>query len=205
MKKPSRTSTIAAAFVALCAFTVLGMTLYRGLVQPPLEAGMNDSTTANVRDSVTTVSSDVPQRLIIPAIGINANVQRTGVSKKGTMAVPTNYTDVGWYRYGSVPGESGSAVMAGHLDNGFGLSAVFKHLADLNAGDDVYVKDASGEMLHFKVRKVELLDPTSSTQEIFASSNSSHLNLITCEGDWIPSKKMYSGRRVVFTDFVGTS
>jgi sortase A len=152
---------------------------------------------------ITYASSTAPVRLFIPAIGVDAGVQNVGITRKGTMAVPTNYKDVGWYRYGPVPGKSGSAVMAGHLDNGFGLSAVFKRLADLKENDDVFITDVSGHQLHFRVIKTGMYDYNASTKDIFASSSNARLNLITCEGTWNTNSKMYSNRRVVFTELVG--
>jgi sortase (surface protein transpeptidase) len=80
-----------------------------------------------------------PARIRIPSIGVDAFVQDVGIGKSGNMAVPTNYDDVGWYRYGPAPGEKGSAVIDGHVDNGFGLPAVFSRLSELEAGDDIYI------------------------------------------------------------------
>src|SRR5688572_8435793 len=59
-----------------------------------------------------------PTRLEIPSLGIDAAVQEVGITKKGTMGVPRGYDEAGWYKYGAAPGELGSAVLAGHLDNG---------------------------------------------------------------------------------------
>ena len=44
------------------------------------------------------------------------------------MGVPTNFTDVGWYRYGPAPGTPGNAVIDGHLDGKSVPEAVFYNL-----------------------------------------------------------------------------
>src|SRR3989338_8569269 len=36
-----------------------------------------------------------PVRLIIPALNVNAKIQKVGITKKGNMAVPNNFVDVG--------------------------------------------------------------------------------------------------------------
>src|SRR5581483_3680239 len=84
-------------------------------------------------------SADLPARLIIPSLHIDAPVEYVGVNAAGNMRAPSNFTDVAWYDRGTVPGTQGSAVMDGHVDNGLGLPGVFKNLATLQPGADIYV------------------------------------------------------------------
>src|SRR5205085_314457 len=136
---------------------------------------------------VAVASSDYPIRLIIPKINVSAGVQYVGVKSNGAMANPSNFTDVGWYKNGTVPGYTGSAVMGGHVDNALALSGVFKHLASLVPGDTVQVKQKDGTILDFKVDKLEYYNYLNApAQKIFTSSDGkAHLNLITCAGTWI--------------------
>jgi sortase A len=146
-------------------------------------------------------SSTLPARLVIPKIGVDARVQPIGISKHGTMAVPTNYTDVGWYKYAAIPGHSGTAVIDGHLDNGFGKDAVFKRLGELEVGDEVLVTDQAGKQLHFRVyQKQTLHASTTDTTAVFKNTDRPLLNLITCDGAWDAEKKQYAERKVLFTE-----
>jgi LPXTG-site transpeptidase (sortase) family protein len=148
---------------------------------------------------VLTSARDIPVELSIPAINVDAHVQDVGIGKTGNMAVPTNYTDVGWYRYGTVPGAVGSAVIDGHVDNGFGLDAVFKHISELKPGDDIYVQTQSGEELHFVVQDIETYPATQvPLQTLFTRDDEPRLNLITCAGQWEPDKEAYDHRTVVY-------
>ena len=97
----------------------------------------------------------MPERLIIPKLSIHALVHPVGIRADGTMGVPSNFTDVAWYKYGPAPGEKGSAVIDGHVDNALALPGVFKHLSELAPGDDVYVETASSTEVHFIVTDVE--------------------------------------------------
>lgn len=145
-----------------------------------------------------------PARIRIPALDIDTSVQHVGVNANGNMAVPTNYTDVGWYKYGPAPGESGSAVLAGHVNNGLGLSGVFEHLADLEIGDDIYVTRADGTEVHFVVSGSRAYTYDDAPEEvIFNPSGSIRLNLITCDGKWVKEDKTYDQRLVVFTKLAG--
>jgi LPXTG-site transpeptidase (sortase) family protein len=163
-----------------------------------------DSEMNTVADTVPTSVSD-PARLIIPALDIDAVVQHVGRNAKGSMAVPTNYTDVGWYRQGPRPGQSGSAVIDGHVNNGLGLSGVFERLHELKAGDDVYVRREDGTRIHFVVTGSRSYPYTEApTEVIFNPAGSERLNLITCDGDWLPEAKTYDERLVVFTKLSDT-
>ena len=146
-----------------------------------------------------------PVRLIIPAIGVNANVQSVGNWWRvpTDMGIPTNFTDVAWYNLGPKPGEPGSAVIDGHLDGATVQQAVFYNLGKLKPGDDVQVVDNTGKTLHFTVVATKFYDASASTTEIFNNDPSKiRLNLITCAGDWIKTAGQYDQRVVVFTELV---
>lgn len=139
-----------------------------------------------------------PLRLRVPSLGIDANVQHVGLGKSGNMAVPTNYSDVGWYRAGSRPGQVGSAVFDGHVDNGFGLAGVFTKLDTIKPGAEVLV-DYASSTVRFVVTRVESYDKDAvPTNEIFSTTGRPGLVLITCEGDWLESQKTYDRRLVVY-------
>jgi LPXTG-site transpeptidase (sortase) family protein len=182
--------------ITLAALAIFGITLKNAVIAAPEEKEISVSTSTT--DVGYEVQSSYPARLIIPSIGVDAKVQRVGVSVHKTMAVPTNYTDVGWFRYGPIPGNSGSAVMAGHLDNGLSLPGVFKHLSDLKKGDEIIIKTEHADEVKFKVTATSTLDyDTEATQSIFTTSGKPMLHLITCEGTWNKEKKTYSNRLLV--------
>jgi sortase (surface protein transpeptidase) len=146
-------------------------------------------------------SGDLPEQLSIPAINIDANIQDVGINGKGNMAVPSNFTDVAWYKYGPVPGRLGSAVIDGHVDNGLGLDGVFKHLGDLHVGDDVFVDTKSGTHLHFVVHEIESYPyQDAPVERIFKAADRARLNLVTCEGAWVKGDKTYDHRLVVYAE-----
>ncbi len=149
-----------------------------------------------------------PLKLLIPSIGVDASIQSIGLSwtGNGDMGIPTNFTDVAWYNGGPIPGMPGNAVIDGHLDGRNVPKAVFYNLGNLKAGDIVEVIETAGMVSEFQVTKVISYDYNASTTDIFSQNTSgTHLNLITCAGDWIPSIKLYNKRVVVFTDLVQTN
>src|SRR5689334_11364195 len=75
-----------------------------------------------------------PKKLIIPGINVNANVEYVGLDSRRYMDVPKKAENVGWYDLGPRPGEIGSSVFAGHLDDESGAPAVFWNLKKLSPG-----------------------------------------------------------------------
>ena len=115
------------------------------------------------------------------------------------MATPARLADVGWYEYGSVPGNVGSAVFAGHVDDALGLPAVFAKLNQVAVGDDIYVTTKSGAKLHFVVTDTQTYDyQTAPVDEIFNDTSGQKLiRLITCSGSLENGQLVYQDRLVV--------
>jgi LPXTG-site transpeptidase (sortase) family protein len=143
--------------------------------------------------------------LVIPSIGINAPIEPVGRLPGGSMAVPVRrqWDGVGWYQYGPLPGEQGSAVIDGHLDRPGGSPAVFWRLRDLHAGDLVMVVNSGGQRQSFRVIKMVAYQPANAPlQKIFKNDSGKFLNLITCAGTWIPSIHQTTLRLIVYTVLV---
>jgi LPXTG-site transpeptidase (sortase) family protein len=149
---------------------------------------------ATTTPTTTAPKQKGPYTLSIPTIGLATNVIAVGLNAKGEMDVPSGKTnDVGWYKSGTKPGVVGSAVFDAHV------FAAFKKLADLNVGDSIYVKDTTGQELHFVVEKKETTAlAQTSTQKLFAQNDKARLNLITCAGTFIPRLGTYDHRLIVY-------
>lgn len=148
-----------------------------------------------------------PVRLIIPAIGVDANIQSVGLfwNGDGEMSIPTNFTDVAWYNGGPLPGMPGNAVIDGHLDGHNVKEAVFYRLGDLTPGDLVEVVDTNGTIWKFQVVRLADYAYDATTTDIFSGdATKARLNLITCAGDWIKGQGIYNQRVVVFTELITT-
>lgn len=167
------------------------------------ELGLVNSATQEGIGNPTGVP-ELPHKLLIPKIEVEADVQHLGVTDTGNMAAPSNFTDVSWYKYGTTPGEKGSAVMAGHEDNALTLPGVFYDLHKLEIGDDIYVVRNNGERLHFKVveETVYAYDDPKPLTKIFNRDDGTYLNLITCAGDWVPEAKTNDRRLVIYAKLV---
>lgn len=203
-----RTKIIIGKVIILVAVLALGTTISRAVFDSNPILYFASSLGINVSSAETAAvlprSPLNPNRLQIPSLGINTSVQYIGVKTNGQLSSPSNFTNVGWYKNGPAPGQGGTAVIDGHVDNGLALPGVFKHLNDMKVGDSVYVVNNAGKKLKFVVTDIKTYPYNSpSPDNIFVSEDhDSHLNLITCTGDWIVAGKTYNERLVVYTSLV---
>ena len=166
-------------------------------------------TVQNIQVQTTTQQSVTPPKQVatvsrfrIPGIGVDAAIQQVGLTATNALDVPSNITDVAWYKLGPTPGDVGNAVIDGHLDGPYGVKGVFYNLHDIKVGDLMYVDFKEGFTRTFKVTKLTTYKLGQSTNDIFYNSNGSHLNLITCSGTWDAAADTYTNRLVVFSDLV---
>lgn len=113
------------------------------------------------------------------------------------MDVPSNNSDVGWFKLGPQPGDMGSAVIAGHLNGKNNEVGVFGNLFKLKIGDTVIVENSNNKSNIFIVYMTKIYD-SGFAPEVFSSVEENNLNLITCDGLWDVTKQSYSKRLVVF-------
>lgn len=144
-----------------------------------------------------------PVTFSIPKLNIeNATVESVGLNNKGAMDIPKKDENVAWYNLGSKPGELGSAVIAGHFDTKTGSPAVFYNLNKLKNGDELKVKDKNGKEYTYIVTNTQTYELAEfPLVEVFAGpTDKSYLNLITCEGTYDKSSKLYSHRLVIYSE-----
>ena len=146
-------------------------------------------------------SFNLPIRLIIPIINVDAVIKYNGLTSDGAMDIDKDPTTVAWYRLGPRPGETGSAVIAGHYGWTGNEPAAFNDIHTLIKGDELSIIDEKGTSISFIVQIVKKYSPEAEASSVFKSTDGkSHLNLITCGGTWENSKNTYSDRIVVFAD-----
>lgn len=149
-------------------------------------------------------ADDTPTRIIIPALSVDAPIERSGLVAGDRMQAPTKFADAAWFAYGSIPGREGDAIIAGHKDNGLGLSGAFKRLSNLAPGDEVDVLMQSGKTVSFVVASISSYPYDAAIPDLFSNSGSARLSLITCDGSWLysPREGMTYNRRLVVTAIV---
>ena len=146
------------------------------------------------------LARSVPVVLDIPAIGLLAPLTSLGLNPDGTVQVPSEWQEPGWYRLGPTPGQLGAAVILGHVDSVTG-PAVFFRLGALRPGEMVNVTLADGVVAHFVVDAIDIYPKSSfPARSIYeASPGRATLQLVTCTGVFDASTHHYLSNLVVYT------
>jgi len=146
------------------------------------------------------LARSVPIVLDIPAIGLTAPLVSLGLNADGTVQVPKQWQEPGWYRFGPTPGQLGAAVILGHVDSVSG-PAVFFRLGALHPGDAVSVKLADGVVAHFVVDAVDVyLKNGFPARSVYgATPGRATLQLVTCTGVFDEETRHYLSNLVVYT------
>jgi Sortase domain len=166
-----------------------------------------------------------PLELRLPTLAASAPVLGVGLTVRGAMDAPEGpagtpiWQEAFWYRGGGIPGDDGTATIAGHVDDTLGRPALFAHLRDLHSGDPVVIHDTrSGLDIRFTVREVATYSvqqasqpavlaaifgagPVAGTGPQPAPDGLAHLTLVTCAGDFVHGS--YDHRIVVDAQRVG--
>ncbi|MHB8870967.1 MAG: class F sortase [Candidatus Doudnabacteria bacterium] len=145
--------------------------------------------------------STLDMRLKIPNIKVNSAIESIGLTSQGELDVPKELTNTGWFNLSAPPGNKGTSVIDGHFGWKNDVQAVFDNLHTLLKGDKVYIVDENNIIITFIVREIKTYDISDDVSGVFASNDDkSHLNLITCYGEWNKTEQGYPQRLVIFTD-----
>ena len=149
----------------------------------------------------------VPVSIEIPAIGVRSVLLRVGVKPDGTMQVPPvqrRPNAAAWYKYSVTPGQIGTSVIEGHVDNDQG-PAVFFRLGALRPGDLVNVRRADGITAVFRVTGVrQYLKSKFPAKAVYRTARFAGLRLITCGGAFDDATSQYLSSTVVFAFLVAS-
>ncbi|MEV4389067.1 class F sortase, partial [Micromonospora sp. NPDC049580] len=138
-----------------------------------------------------------PTRVRVPRIGVDSALTVLGLDRAGVLVPPTEFDTAGWYGGGPAPGDTGPAVLAGHLDSRSG-PAVFARLDELRPGDRVQVW-RGGRWLSFRVTgSLRTRKDRFPTAAVYGPTPGAELRLVTCGGDFDRRRGHYRDNVVVF-------
>lgn len=145
-----------------------------------------------------------PTEIAIPSIGVDSTLMRLGLDSEGEMQVPAGGFPAGWYTGAPTPGETGPAVIAGHVDWG-GEPGVFFDLRKVEAGATISVTRGDGTIADFEVTEVTAFPKAKfPTDLVYGTLDYAGLRLITCGGAFDEDADSYDDNIVAFAKLVGS-
>ncbi|MEU0099909.1 class F sortase [Streptomyces sp. NPDC006267] len=144
-------------------------------------------------------------RVKISAIDVDAPIIDVNLDANGWIDAPPAEDPnlAGWYQNGVSPGQRGTAVVVGHVDNMSG-PAVFYGLGSLRKGHRVEVTRYDGRVGIFEVYGVEVFSKNDFPgPRVYGDTGQAELRVITCGGGYSKAGG-YDGNVVVFARLVDT-
>lgn len=171
----------------------------------PASAAAADSRTPAVTVSHAPVALPFSgvDRVKIPGIQVDAPVMPVGLDIDGWVAAPPpdNPNLAGWFTGAVSPGEKGTSVIVGHVDNAQG-PAVFYGLGALKKGSRVDVLRKDGKTASFEVYGIEVFAKNNFPGDrVYGSKGVPELRVLTCGGGF-SKQHGYEGNVVVFARLV---
>ncbi|MFD5257990.1 class F sortase [Streptomyces bobili] len=171
----------------------------------PASAAAADARTAlgTLGGAVQALPFSEPDRVRIPAIRVDAPVMQVGLDTDGWVGAPPAEDPnlAGWFTGAVSPGEKGTAVVVGHVDNTQG-PAVFYGLGALKKGNHVEVARRDGKTAVFEIYGVEVFEKNNFPGDrVYASKGSPELRVITCGGGFSKANG-YDGNVVAFARLI---
>jgi LPXTG-site transpeptidase (sortase) family protein len=120
-----------------------------------------------------------PDSIAIPDAGVASPVEPMG-ARGNSFRLPGPY-EVGWYRGGPRPGETGRAVLIGHRDTKTGPGA-FAGLSQARPGSLVTVSSGGVEQRYRVTEAVSVAKSSFAAASIYSPGKRPALVLITCGG-----------------------
>ncbi|WP_432018683.1 class F sortase [Streptomyces sp. 1222.5] len=171
--------------------------------QPSAAEGRPDPT--DERLAAPALAPSPPTRVRIPSIRVDAPLMGLALTPSGSLDAPpaAQKNLAGWYEAGTMPGETGTAILAGHVDNTDG-PAVFYDLGALRRGARIEVDRRDGSVAVFTVDAVEVYSARDFPDEkVYGAAGRPELRVITCGGGYSRATG-YQGNVVVFAHLTGS-
>lgn len=215
LRRPPRRPTAAAVGAAAVAALVLAALLVWSLWPSGVSVPSDFGTRPRALEPATGVSSGVlddapgegktsgpvsePTALRVPRVSLEARVQDVGVRGDGTVEIPDDAGQAGWYRFGPAPGApEGSAVLIGHVDDRTGDLGAFAKLYGVRKGDAITVAREDAPPVRYEVTAREVVDKDRLPDEVFRRHGQPVLTLVTCAPPYDRERGGYQRNLLVY-------
>lgn len=137
----------------------------------------------------------IPVSVHIPDLSVKSDVVPVGVDAENNVVVPDDIQEIGWYAFASGPMDpQGSIVLVGHRDGVVSGRGAFYGIDQLEPGDSVVLRTSENSRIRFVVEDAQSVTKDRFIElasDIFSTTGSKRLILITCGGEYVKSDGGY--------------
>lgn len=175
-------------------------------VSGPAESGDAPGPAVVSGANVNVVAVGEPRAIRIPSLGIASSLVPLGIAADGTAEVPSTADQAGWFAGGPRPGETGAAVVLGHVDSQDG-PGVFARLRDIRPGAPVVIESGDGDAateVTFVVSRIEqVAKDRFPSKAVYGAVPEAALRLVTCGGSFDRTSGHYRDNVIVYLTAAG--
>ncbi|MBM7172329.1 class F sortase [Streptomyces sp. G44] len=165
----------------------------------PASAAAADQTPEADADAPAPLIFSPAERIRVKGIQVDAPVIPVGLDPEGWVDAPPPEDPnlAGWFTGAVSPGEKGTAVIVGHVDNQQG-PAVFYGLGSLEKGNHIEVRRKDKKTAIFEIYGIEVFEKDNFPgKRVYGNSGTPELRVITCGGGFT-EQSGYDGNVVAF-------
>ena len=142
---------------------------------------------------------ELPTAIRVPAIDVDHPLVPVGLNPDGSMEIPHDVQEIGWYApQGILPGDHGTAVLAGHVDSRSQGPGAFYDLRHLDVGDLITITDRDQQQEWVVTARRSYDKNLIPIDDIFVEHGDPRLVLITCGGAFDRTARSYRDNIVVY-------
>jgi hypothetical protein len=144
-----------------------------------------------------------PVRVRIPSINVDSPLLLLDRNPDGTIQLPPDLAEAGWYRRGVAPGDLGTAVIMGDVGS-VSVPGVFSRLSRIRSGDEIRIQRSDSSELLFVARRSLAFSPSAfPAAEVYRGGGGPELRLFTCGATAAPGGSPTTSEVVVFATLSG--
>jgi LPXTG-site transpeptidase (sortase) family protein len=162
---------------------------------------VDESPVSSDKVSRHAVPADQPRYISIPGLGVEkTRVFAVGTDSNNQLEAPANISDAAWYKKSATPGAGYGAVLINGHNGGITRNGVFAKLGTLVNGDEIIIERGDGKKFTYEVvenQSMSLEEVNKTGMQMMmksADEDKEGLNLITCDGKWVPKYQQFDRR-----------
>ncbi len=155
---------------------------------------------------VESLALAAPIQVRIASIDVDALLVPVGLEDDGSMEIPQQVAEIGWYDpdgLGVRPGSDGTAVLAGHVDSRRQGRGALYYLRNLRVDEVIELDLQDGTTQRWRITAIiQYPKDVLPLDDVFVWSGPPRLAIITCGGEFDRTARSYTDNLVAYAELL---